>query len=106
MQYVTETLEKRISIVNERYDFHDRLFLNILATASQPNESSLDIFLPSSSEEKKGDFPFDMDDLAGKVASKMAQKLDKQIKSLKVSHATTSHPESTTPSKASNLLEY
>ena len=61
----------------------------------QSNQSSLHVFPPYSSEEKKGGFPFHMDELVGKVASKMVQKLD----------LTTSNPESSTSSKASNLLE-
>ena len=65
----------------------------------------MDVFFPPPSEKDKGGFPFDLDDFAEKVSSKMAQKLNAQ-KTLSSSAGTVNPAQSTTSSNASNLLEY
>ena len=63
------------------------------------------VFFPPPSEKDKGGFPFDLDDFAEKVVSKMAQKLNTQ-KTSSSSAGTVNPAQSTTSSNASNLLEY
>ena len=65
----------------------------------------MDVFFPPPSEKDKDDFPFNLDDFAEKVASKMVQKLNAQ-KTSSSSAATVNPAQSTTSSNASNLLEY
>ena len=66
-------------------------------------QSMLHSFLPLDSE---GSFPFNIDEFAEKVVSKLVQKLNRSIPKHKNPTATSSNSQSTISSDASNLIEY
>ena len=69
-------------------------------------QSTLDNFLPPGSDKDEGNFPFNIDEFAEKVASKLAEKLTTANFKHKNPAATGSNPQSTASSSASNLHEY
>ena len=66
-------------------------------------QSTLDSFLPLDSE---GNFPFNIDQFAEKVAYQLMQKLNNSIPKHKNLAANSSNSQSTISSDASNLIEY
>ena len=66
-------------------------------------QSTLDSFLPLDSE---GNFPFNIDQFAEKVAYQLVQKLNNSIPKHKNLAANSSNSQSTISSDASNLIEY
>lgn len=79
---------------------------SISNTSRLSYQSSLGSFLPSILSSEQGDLPFDVDELAEKIATKVAQKLSGNPKSAQSTSSTTTYnPTSSTALRSSNLIE-